>query len=301
MRKLATGGGFEESKDRGLDPAFGQGYRMHEISRFQMIIGNTLRGIRIFLTAGLLTTSACGGSQADGRVKYAVTANQNYEKGNKELEAKDWVAAAKYFAFIKARFPYSKYAVLAELRLADAEFGAGHHLQAIDGYKMFIKFHPTHDMVINGYASYRIGEAYVKMLPSDFWLLPPAHEKDQSATMDAHRQLGNFLKKYPKSPYRPEAKKKLQKINRKLADHEMYVARFYWERDRPMGTVLRLRRLLDRHRGTELDPYAMYLLGRAYRRVEMADRATAIWRELVEEFPNHSVAKEAQSALASSG
>jgi outer membrane protein assembly factor BamD len=245
--------------------------------------------------------SACGGTRADGRVKYAVTAQQNFERGQNELKEKDWVAAAKYFAFIKARFPYSKFAVLAELALADAEFGAGHYLQAIDGFKMFVKFHPTHGKVVNGYAAYRIGEAYFKMLPSDWWLLPPSHEKDQSATMDAHRQLGTFLKKFPKSPYRKQAADKLRRINRKLADHEMYVARFYWDRGRPMGTVLRLRRLLERHRGTSLDPEAMFLLGQAYYKVKMAERGRAIWEELVREFPNHTRAREAKGSLAGSG
>ena len=121
---------------------------------------------------------------------------------------------------------------MAELRLADAEFGAKQYLQAIDGYKLFIKFHPTHDMVINGYAAYRIGEAYYKMLPGDWWLLPPSYEKDQSATADAHRQLGSFLKNYPKSAYRNKAAKRLSAINEKLASHEMYVAKFYWDRER---------------------------------------------------------------------
>ncbi len=249
---------------------------------------------------GLLAFSAaaCGGGQADNRVKYAVTAQQNYDRGEAKLQKKAWIGAAKYFAFIKARFPYSKFAVLAELRLADAEFGAEHYLQAIDGFKMFIKFHPTHDMVINGYASYRIGEAYYKMLPGDWWLLPPSYEKDQSATSDAYRQLDTFIKKYPKSPYQDRARARLVKINRRLADHEMYAARFYWDKNRPMGTVLRLRRLLDKHSGTELDAPAMYLLGRAYMKVKMPDRARAVWSELIQKHPSSSKAKEARSALA---
>src|SRR5690606_18488518 len=108
---------------------------------------------RAALTAALVVAVACSANAPTGQVSYATTAKQNYDKGLKELEEKDWVAAAKYFAFIKARFPYSKYAVLSELRMADAEFGAGHHLQAVDSYKLFIKFRPTHENVTDGYAS----------------------------------------------------------------------------------------------------------------------------------------------------
>lgn len=251
----------------------------------------------VLLGALALGSLACGASRADNSVKYAVTAQENYTKGEEKLEKKAWVGAAKYFAFVKARFAYSKFAVLAELRLADAEFGAGHRLQAIDGYKMFIKFHPTHDMVINGYCSFQIGEAYYKMLPSDWWLLPPSHEKDQSATADAHRQLSTFLKKYPKSPYSEQASDRLTKINERLAEHEMYVARFYWDRGRAMGTVIRLRKLLKSHNGTRLDAPAMYLLGKAYVKVKMHARAKEIWSELVKTHPTHSKAKQAKSAL----
>src|SRR5580765_9025829 len=112
---------------------------------------------------------ACAGKSNSGTVDYSVSAQKNYEKGLKELDNKDWIAASKYFAFIKSRFPYSKYAVLAELRLADAEFGAEQYLEAIDSYRLFIKFHPTYEMVANGYAAFKIGESYYKQLPSDFW------------------------------------------------------------------------------------------------------------------------------------
>jgi outer membrane protein assembly factor BamD len=240
--------------------------------------------------------AACGGSTT-AKVEYSVSAQQNYARGTSALSKKDWTAAAKYFSFIKARFPYSKYAVLAELRLADSELGAEHYLAAIDAYKAFLKFHPSHEMVTNGYVAWKIGSTYVEMLPSDFWLLPPAYEKDQSPTSDAHRELTSFLRKYPRSPYHAKAKATLARINTRLAEHELYVARFYWKRGKAMGTVLRLRRLLERHRGTPYDAEAMYLLGRAYVAVDMKDKAKRTWEELIRSHPQASWASDARDAL----
>ena len=254
---------------------------------------------RVSLVAflGLATVlTACGGARATGQVSYDVTAKKNYTKGLEELETKDWVAAAKYFSFIKARFPYSRYAVLAELRMSDAEFGAGHYLQAIDGYKLFIKFHPTHDKVVDGYAAWRIGESYLKMLPSDWFILPPSHEKDQSATADAHRELKKFLKKFPRSPYQKKAREALIKVNTRLARHELYVARFYWKKGKPMGTVLRLRRLLELHSGTKYDPDALWLLGRAYEKVKMPGRARQTYEQLITKHPKSEKAGSARAA-----
>jgi outer membrane protein assembly factor BamD len=255
------------------------------------------RLVVITILAG--SVAGCGAKTGSGSVDYSVSAQKNYDKGLKELEKSDWVAASKYFGFIKSRFPYSKYAVLAELRLADAEFGAEQYLEAIDSYRLFIKFHPTHEMVANGYASFRIGEAYFKQLPGDFWLFPPSFEKDQSATEDAATELKSFLDKYPSSPYREKAKDIVSKVGKRLADHEWYVARYYWDRHKPMGTVLRLRRLLEQYRGVGYDEEALWLLGRAYVAVEMPDRARTTWTELVEKHPRSGRAGDARSALAS--
>ena len=84
----------------------------------------------VIAVAAGLAAGACGSKAGGaGAVDYSVSAQRNYEKGLKELEDKDWLAASKYFSFIKSRFPYSKFAVLAELRLADAQFGAEQYLE----------------------------------------------------------------------------------------------------------------------------------------------------------------------------
>jgi outer membrane protein assembly factor BamD len=246
-----------------------------------------------------VTLAACGAASGGGSVSYSVSAQKNYEKGMERLDQKDWIAASKYFAFIKSRFPYSKYAVLAELRLADAQFGAEAYLESIDSYRLFIKFHPTHKEVANGYVSFKIGEAYFKQLPDEFWMFPPTYEKDQSATEDAQNELKSFLDKFPDSKYRDQAKDILKKVGKRLADHEWYVAKYYWDRGKPMGTVLRLRRLLERYRGVGYDIEALWLLGRAYVAVDMPDRAKLTWGELVAKFPTTSRAAEARDALGS--
>jgi len=248
--------------------------------------------VMIALAEGL----GCSG-KSNGAVEYSVSAQKNYDKGMKDLEDKEWIPASKYFGFIKTRFPYSKYAVLAELRLADAEFGAEQYIEAIDSYRLFIKFHPTHEMVANGYASFRIGEGYYKQLSGDFWMFPPSSEKDQSSTEDAANELKSFMDKYPDSPYRDKAKEILVQVGKRLADHEWYVARYYWDRGKPMGTVIRLRRLLERYRGVGYEEDALWLLGRAYVAVAMPDRAKKEWSELVTKYPKSTHAGDARSAL----
>ncbi|MCA9239575.1 MAG: outer membrane protein assembly factor BamD, partial [Planctomycetales bacterium] len=155
------------------------------------------------------------------------------------------------------------------MRLSDAEFGAEHYLAAVEGYKAFITFHPKHEQVVSGYAAFRIGEAYHRMIPDDFWLLPPRYEKDQGPAREANQALTLFLRKYPKSTYVPRAKKMLKEANYRLAEHEWYVATFYWERGKARGAALRLETLLGQYGGVGFDAEALFLLGSAY--AEMKD------------------------------
>src|SRR5262245_11860920 len=144
----------------------------------------------------VLVVAACADSGASEHgVTYQVTAKQNYEKGLKELKDENYPEALKYFTFLKQKFPFSKYAVLAELRVADTQFERGHYLEAIDQYKLFGRSHPTHEFVEDGYVGFKICESYYKQIPEDFFLLPPAFEKDQSATKDAVREIDAFLEK----------------------------------------------------------------------------------------------------------
>jgi outer membrane protein assembly factor BamD len=233
------------------------------------------RKLFVFLLLSV-AVAACGGGgrEGSGHVEYSVSAKQNYDRGMKSIQDSEWVDAVKYFSFVKARFPYSKYAVLADLRMADAAFGAGEYLEAIDGFQQFIKFHPTHEMVENGYAAFRVGESYFKMLPDDWFLVPPAYEKDQSATQDALREIQNFIRKYPKSTYVERAEKMRVVVAHKLAQTEWYVANFYWNRHKPMATVLRLRTLLRKYPDVGFDEDALWLLSKAYVKVGRVDSPT---------------------------
>ena len=253
--------------------------------------------LNLFSLLAVVSAMGCGGPVNPGKATYEITARQNYDKGVLELAEEDWIAAKKYFAFVKARFPYSKYAVSAELGIADAEFGSASYIQAIEAYRLFVKFHPTHEKVQNGYASFQAVKAYQELLPTDFILMPPSFERDQATTADANRSLARFLARYKDSEYLEEAKEFQVKLRQRLAAHEYYVAKYYWDRERPMGTVMRLRTLLDKYAGTPIDGDALFLLASAYEKVDMADRARETWQRLVKEHPKHSGAKRAQRAL----
>lgn len=254
----------------------------------------------IALVALLLVAVGATGCDEKGggkTVKYQLTAKQNYEKGLKELKDENFAEAIKYFTFVKTRFPFSRYATLAELRVADSHLARGRYVEAVDAYRQFIKFHPTHEMTENGYAHFKICESHYKQIPDEWLLSPPAYEKDQTSTREALREYDLFLAKYPDSKYAKDARKQRKIALKKLIDHELYVARFYLGRSRPKGTALRLRGILEQFPGTGNEPDIMILLGQTYLQMEQIDKARETFKRLIEEHPKDHNARRARLYL----
>ena len=83
-------------------------------------------------------------------------AEELFAEGQKELEGKrllnilPWVnydSAIEKFQAIIDNYPYSEYAVLAELAIADAYFADHRYEEALSYYRDFIDLHPQHEKV----------------------------------------------------------------------------------------------------------------------------------------------------------
>ncbi|HSZ81542.1 MAG TPA: outer membrane protein assembly factor BamD [Polyangia bacterium] len=237
------------------------------------------------LVVALLAPPGCATSDdATKPITYSLTAKQNFDKGVAELKDENFAEAQKYFQFVKQKYPFSKYAVLAELKLADTQFAKGDYTEAIDSYKAFTRLHPTHDQVEDGYVAFKIGDSYFKDMPDDVILLPPAYEKDQSAVMDALRELGDFSRKFPDSQYVKKADELRRQVLQRLVDHEVYVARFYLGSDHPHAAALRLEGALHRYPGSGREPELLYALGETYLQMDDPLRAKETFTRVVNDY-----------------
>jgi outer membrane protein assembly factor BamD len=244
------------------------------------------------------TLPGCASDDGAGaNVNYSATARQNYDKGVAELADENYLEADKYFRFVKSKFPFSKYAVLAELGLADAKFQRGEYQAAIDSYKSFIRLHPTHEKVEDGYAAFRIAGCYVKDMPEDWLILPPAAEKDQSAVRDAVRELSDFLDKYPDSKYVKEANEQRREVVRRLVEHEVYVARFYLDQGFPKAAILRLTGAIEKYPASDREAELLLTLGETQLQMGNAGSAKSTFEKVREAYKGEAQARRAEVYL----
>ncbi|MCC6873216.1 MAG: outer membrane protein assembly factor BamD [Sandaracinaceae bacterium] len=243
----------------------------------------------------LVLCTACGGGQAARSLSYGENARRAYENAFQAYEDRDCMTAEPLFRRIQTDYPYSRYAALAELRLADCALLQSHFTEAIRAYRSFVRHRPAHAEV--PYAHFKIAEAYFKQIPGDFFLSAPAYERDQAPTRSALRQLRRFLLEHPDNDHATEARDMVRRALDLLARHELYVAEFYLGRDQPRAAILRLRHLLSVYEGSGIEPQALLLLGRVHLHMREVRDAQRTFEELVQRFPESGWSEQARGFL----
>ncbi len=251
------------------------------------------------LLVASLALSACSHLTANtnGEVTYGVDAEANYAAGMKELEHEDWIAAGKHLDYVSQKFPYSKYAALAELAAADSEFLQEKYLEASDKYHTFLKLHPTHPKA--DYAAFRIGLSHEKEIPGDWFFMPSAAEKDQTDVKTALSTFEDFVKNYATSPFAAEAASHIAGLKHRLADHEMRVAQYYLSHAHPQAAANRYETVARVYPQDEFAPEALIRLGRIYTQLQARDRAKPFLEQLLKQYPADKRVGEAHQLLGS--
>jgi outer membrane protein assembly factor BamD len=230
--------------------------------------------------------------------KEASNAQKAYERGMLEKKDQNVMEATRYFEAVRNSFPYSQYAALSELALADMRYEADDYVSAATAYQDFVKNHPSHSRA--DYAAFRVGLSYYKDKASDFFLFPPSDERDQTPIKQALEALQRFVARYPKSEYVVRAKDMINDCRERLAAHDRYVAGFYWKRGAWRGAAGRLLELADAygdlHDGA-LRGDSLWRAAVAYYNAKDYVTERQVLTRLVQEAPSDPHRREAESLL----
>lgn len=146
------------------------------------------------------------------------TAQELYEAGMDAMGEKDYDDAQEYFIKLKDRFPFSPFAMKGELALGDAFFLDEEYLQALEAYKEFEALHPTNEEI--PYVLYQIANSNVSMFKSI--------DRRQENITEALEYLYRLVETYPQSQYAQAGQAMIVKARRILAEHEVFMADFFW-------------------------------------------------------------------------
>jgi outer membrane protein assembly factor BamD len=239
--------------------------------------------------------AGCAGDKhADSALDYAENAKRDYAEAMEAFDAKNWESTDQLMNEIRRKYGYSRYARLAELRLADAHFQQDKYAEAVAGYKSFVHDYPNDPEV--QYARYQVAKAQYESV-SQSPLLPALEERDLASVNDAHATIRKFMNDYPDSKHSQELDYMQAVVTGLLARHELYVARFYLDKSNFAAATARIEYSLHAFPGSELEPEALVLLAEVYMKQKERGKAREVLQHVLRAYPGSEFSIPAQHFL----
>jgi outer membrane protein assembly factor BamD len=202
-----------------------------------------------FLLAGLLLVSG-GCAWLRPAPTPILPPDELYSQGETELERRRYIEAREAFRKIVERHPNSSWAPRARFLIGEAFYREAEFDKAVKEFETFLSFYPRHQ--IADLVRYRLAMSYYDQLK-------PV-EQDQGLTVKAIEQFKKLVKEYPDSRYATEGLAKIDICRGKLAQKEVWVARYYFDQGNPSAARQRLEFVLKEYPRTLVIPEALYTL-----------------------------------------
>lgn len=196
----------------------------------------------------------------------------------------DYEKARKAFEEIIFDHPTSRYAPLAELRIADTYYESGEYQLAVTAYDDWRKNHVGRPET--PYVCYRVAMSYYHQILSI--------DRDQTTTRMALLEFQNLIKNYSSSEYAGAVGDKAEILRTRLAKHEYYVGQFYFRHKDYWAAIDRFEGILENFPKKGLDEKAIYWSWKSYLELGRSDQADLTYNLLNERFPNGELTRRAK-------
>tara|TARA_B100001029_G_scaffold162369_1_gene151736 strand:+ start:315 stop:1166 length:852 start_codon:yes stop_codon:yes gene_type:complete len=161
----------------------------------------------------------------------------SYKEGLQLLEDKFPLEAAKKFSEAELLYPQSKWAPRSSLMSAYSYYYGSYYEDSIEELKRFIKIYPNHERL--SYAYYLLGMSYYEQIADE--------KKDLGSIIDAQQNFQFIINNYPNSDFALDAEYKLELIQEILASKEMYLAKYYIEREKWIPAINRYKNVIEEY------------------------------------------------------
>jgi outer membrane protein assembly factor BamD len=259
--------------------------------------GNRSASLAALIAIATLAVFGAGCAKKTPSFEDVPPADELYEEGLKILEGRklfwliplvDHQEAINTFQAIIDNYPYSEYAVKAELRIADAYFDDKHFDEALSYYRDFGDLHPQHPRV--PYTILRSAQCHYEQITTV--------NRDQTPSREALQYLTRLLRSYPYSPEAEEGEIIMYELRSRLSKNVMQIGDFYMRRREFQAAAERYREILNHYPGLNLDAEALYKLGVCYENMRREDEALRLFHVVIENFRDTDAARQAASHVA---
>ena len=185
----------------------------------------------LFLLGGCSTIKKFFGDEEEK------SASELMSEGTASFERGRLTEAKEAFQKVKDRYPYSKYAIVAELKMADALYENEDYDEAYDAYDEFERLHPKNPEI--PYVIYQKGMCQFRQLKTI--------DREQAHTLKAKEEFERLVGRFPRDEYAQKARKNIRTCLIFLAEYELYVADYYYKTGKYQAALARYSYVIENY------------------------------------------------------
>ena len=186
-----------------------------------------------------------------------------YNQAMQEFEKGDVIYAGKKFSEAELLFPQSVWAPRAVLMSAYGYFSQGYYANAINDLERFIVKYKNHKN--SDYAYYLLALCHYDQIVDE--------KKDLNEILQSKKYFDYIIKNYPNSDYAIDSRNKLELIVEIMASKEMYLARYYIQREKWIPAINRFKVVINQYDSTIYVEEALFRLVELHFKLGLDDEA----------------------------
>ncbi|RZI69372.1 outer membrane protein assembly factor BamD [Variovorax guangxiensis] len=237
----------------------------------------------LVLGAAAVLVAGCSTSKVDQTANWSP--NKIYTEAKDEADSGAFDKAIPLYEKLEGRAAGTPLAQQAQLEKAYAQYKSGEKPAAIATIDRFIKLHPASPAL--DYALYLKG---IINFNDDlgmfaFMTRQDLSERDQKAAKDSFQAFKELVTRFPESRYTPDARLRMNYVVNSLAQYEVHVARYYYQRGAYLAAINRSQLALADYREVPALEEALYIMVQSYDALGLNDLRDDAKRVLTTNYP----------------
>jgi len=188
---------------------------------------------------------------------------KTYNEGLNEFDRGDAIYAAKKFNEAELLYPQSIWAPRAALMAAYVYYSEFYYTDAIIELEKYLDKYKNHTR--RDYAYYLLALCHYNQIVDE--------TKDLNEILKAKKYFEFIIKKYPNTEFALDSEFKLELIEELLASKEMYLARYYIDREKWIPAINRFKTVVNNYETTIFVEEALHRLVELHYKIGLVDES----------------------------
>lgn len=248
--------------------------------------GRMRQWLMVFGLLATLLVAGCGSVKTERDETAGWSADRLYQDARAEMTAGNWEQARKRLEAVEARYPFGNFAQQALIDQAYVNWKDEEPEQALAAIDRFERQYPNH-----------AGTDYMLYLKGLITFTPPSaafsrftrqdpSERDPKGLRESYEAFNELIKRYPDSRYAADARKRVTWLVSTIAENEVHVAQYYYERGAYVAAVNRAKTVITDFEGVPIAEKALYIMVLSYDKLGLTQLRDDAQRVLDTNFPD---------------